>query len=944
MRKSSKKRRSSASDIKAGVKAVKTTTELIQLREEDRISVDEFAEKVSLNADLFSKRWLIVFALLVKNRSIRNKELLSACKDLEITGKKTEKLNDIRGILKKFEELGLICSFKVQTFSIYLSNLRSFYTPEEAFDAIPNGSVDAVINRLRQSSKSIQLKVLAKNFEKLIGANLLETLLEFYVEKGVIYKHSNGYRLTRLGVEYGFDETAIQTLDTMALENAAALKRRVEAAKFRFGTLSEISDAQRRDLEKKEVSTIVLPGRKLLRISALGEVLYGNQFSANALIERWLQLATESKDKPHIILATGLVQGNFLGYRVDKNRILTQEDYLSEIGPQFSAADLLLTKLEELAETRVFYQQGDDDWDLAKNYALIARAAEGGAANYGVANLSPEATRFLINRDFYRKLEIQWELIQKYMYLTGHSLRNAAEVAELIGVEKSEYRLIIEILAAREANQPIPDIYKKVVDFSALDGNIVGKRYVTPDPLVMKFGPFVIQAVHNLAFSDVTQYADSMLIPEMNIRARQALGEETPNIFLDFHQERFYLARIGDTLVMNLPGLQDTRLATQWRMKSYNTKVLSSKSHRQVTFRKEPSVPGITSLEISDDGRIRINILNQKILGVIDASKDEPEVVDRVCYVSDTQFGSITARPEFLVKYMDYCLYGNRSNILISNGDIIQGVNYPQFFAENRPDRLVSIDSQERFMLKVMAPLIVDAPVLRNFKSQLGNHEWNTFGAGITGQNNLKVLEMYVRGYFEGLQKAGKLDRAIDVSMMSRIRFLKSGNPLGDPMNHPYTAIPLPSGYKVGVQHMWQSNGGRTPAEQMIRWVRKMAHGASDLHLMFGGHWHSLWMAMVWNILMVQVPACAGISGFELQRGLMSQVMFIYTEFSNKKGITIEIVPWQFLDEYKCQSPFYMGKDEDLRLPERGTAEYNHGRHSKLIESMIDDITFYTEV
>jgi hypothetical protein len=92
------------------------------------------------------------------------------------------------------------------------------------------------------------------------------------------------------------------------------------------------------------------------------------------------------------------------------------------------------------------------------------------------------------------------------------------------------------------------------------------------------------------------------------------------------------------------------------------------------------------------------------------------------------------------------------------------------------------------------------------------------------------------------------------------------------------------------------------------------------------------------------MAASAGQSGYELHRGLMSTVMFTLVEFDNREGVTVEFVPWEFLQDYKMQSPFYKGKDELLRRPKPGTVDYKHGKMSPFIESTIDDLTKYIEV
>lgn len=579
--------------------------------------------------------------------------------------------------------------------------------------------------------------------------------------------------------------------------------------------------------------------------------------------------------------------------------------------------------------------------------ARVLQLGEGKWWNYGMntSSLSAELKRRLAISEYYKKLQIQWETVIPYQYRIGRSLFNADEVKQLIGVHKSEYRLIIEILVAKRNNFSYPKDYEKVVNAEALFGN-TGKRIITPDPASIWIGDKEIKVVHNLAFSDITQYVDPMLAPEMIMRNLAARGVELPYMLIGCHQERFGAFYLQGHWLISLPGLQNTLPSATMSMKTINTRVLSSKSLRQEMFRHEPVTPGVESIERFKDGRIRYRFWNNRIREIIESQKSQPEVEESVCLLTDLQHGSITMCPELEIRFADYCLYGEKSSRLWINGDVIQGINYCQTFSENRPYRMVSIDSQQRFTEKILSPLIFNAPNLQDFFTWLGNHEWNTFGAGISGVNHLYFLEAKLQGYLEGMKKAGKETPLKNALTISRIRFLNSHNPHGgDIVNWPYFSETV-AGFKAALSHMWRLRGhGRTPIHDASRWMRGLAKTTSDIDIMFGGHLHCFWMGQEAEKIMVQLAAAATASGYDLGLGLLSTVLFTRAIFSNRNGITLEVVPWQFLENnYKLQCPAYLGKDELLLRPKPGTLEFKYGKMSPLIEGLIDELTQYREV
>lgn len=919
---------------------------LIAERESGSISCEIFLE--NLKGELRSY-WSIIAELLKKKKSVRASDLLSRVatknKRIKIAEKVLEhKKNIVKGVLTKFVEWDMLSAFKTGTYYYYVCNLNEFYTPEEVFKLVPDEIkrlVEKVLKpklKIGEKVKPLPFHALYSELKESLNVNLLEALLDYYITKGVIAKNRSGYRLTELGNTYGLDEQSIKTLDAVDLENQLFLQEEKNPG---IVTMDRAKEILAREMGEKTVAPIIISGlaeKESFRLTFLAEILFGNQFTDLKLLEAILQ-----DSKPDVAIASGLVQGVFAGLKVDKRRLLSGA--LGKIGCQYALAGEFNKRLEEISEKIVVNISGDDDWEHAVSVARIIQLSEGKWWNYGVStsSLSAELKRRLAIAEYYKKLQIQWETIGPYQYRIGRSLLNADEVNEIIGIAKSEYRLIIEILVAKRNGFNYPKEYERVVNVEALYGN-VGKRIVTPDPAIIKIGDKTIKVVHNIAFSDITQYVDPMLTPEMNLRALAARGVELPYLLVNCHQERLGAHYLQSHWLINLPGMQNTLPSAEFKMKTFNTRILSSKSLRQETFRKEPVTPGAVNLEILKDGRLRFRILNNKFLKIIESQKSKPEVEESVCLLTDLQHGSITMCPELEIAFVDYCLYGCKSSRIWLNGDIIQGINYFQTFAENRPYRLVSVDSQQRFTDKILFPLILGAPNLKDFFAWLGNHEWNTFGSSISGVNHLAFLEYKLQGYLEGMKFAGKETPLKNALTISRIRMLNSHNPYGDIVNWPYFTDNV-AGFKAALSHMWKIYGrGRTPIHDASRWMRGMAKTSSDIDIMFGGHIHSLWMGMEAEKLMVQLAAAAGLSGFEMGLGVMSTVMFTRVIFSNRNGITIEFVPWQFLENYKLRSPCYKGKEDFLKRPARGTLEYKYGKMSPYIEGVIDELTQYREV
>ncbi|MEK7512641.1 MAG: hypothetical protein AAB601_00385, partial [Patescibacteria group bacterium] len=897
-----------------------------------------------------------------------------------------EDKDTVRGWIKKWVDIGTLIEVKdpVAKCSWYFANEADFYTPAELYKKfVPETEKQRLLDFMHGMPgwTSIQ-KVHRQLYDGKSGEEntaFLETLLEFFVERKLVEVTGKGgtpmCRISGRGRELGLDAASIRTLELSELENRIAVKR--EKRKIKLASLEDVQKALEQDRKEKLVKTIDFrkETRNGFRVALLSEVLFGQQNTDMALLNWALR-----RIKPTFTVATGLVQGNFTGVQMDKYRTLANTSGLDQIDTQFQAAGLLLSELYRRSKDGLFIVQGDDDWYTAWSYAAIAMLAEGKnpwAWGVDMSSLSKELERRMNMAELRGKRKIQWEIMTRYQYLIGstdrRSLLNSEEVYGKIGYWKSEYRLIMEILLSWRYHKPYPKEYEDVVHVDALRAAIndtrLGKVYATPDSLVLTLAgikgrediassPNEFQLTHNTQFSAITQYVDPTFTLEKVMRHFGARGEQTPRFMFDAHQEFLYLTHFHGHWLGCLPGMQNTVVEGKYRIKTFNSFVLGSKSHRQNTFRKSPTTPMVPEIEQLPDGRIRFYFHTNAVKRVVEEQRDKPHEREIVCLLTDLQHGSITMQPESELKFMDYALYGREeglANRCYENGDVLQGFIYPAMPAENRPIRLVTVDAQQRFTNNIQMPMLTQAPKLVDWAAWMGNHEWGIWSNALTGQNALIPMEQYLQGYLKCADDFGiklPLQRAMTVN---RIRLENAGlrdlQPRGaGTINHPYFSVKL-AGFKVAITHMWLPfGGGRTPVDQQRKWLSSMADAASDIDVMFGGDKHSFFMAAEYDKLLVQLAASATQSGYELARGLFSTVYFTIAVFDSRDGIMLEMVPWQFLfDHYKCVSPFLKGKDKDLERPTKDGVPYEQlqfvqGKLSPFIEHQIDEVTRYIGV
>lgn len=893
--------------------SVMNEKEKIKARETKTITAEEFANNLSGKLKL---QWDALSSYLGKNRKIRNQEaaniLPSKSKDVNV------RKNYARGVLSKFVEWEILSAFGMidqkegETHIEYFCNLPGFYEPKEAEGLMSTDKKIIILQAFEE--ETLTLYELSQKVG--MSESLLQEIMDVYVESGIaVKKGKEKYRLSRAMIQMGVSEESIQALSLFDAQKLLREKKEEAALKDLPETLEGCLDLMAEAREKITIkpTPIKIEGDHL-DISFIGNVRFGNFFIDDKFVKKAVCFL-EERIKPNIIVAGGsLVQGDFDGYQSDRKRENIPDVGLNRMGAQIQVYEKLIKRLEGAATDQVFCQLGIEEWKIALQKAIRVVADYSGITLSGLGTYAIEKVKRLYGDDVMNYLIMQGEIVVPYMYRIGRDLLKADKVTELIGDPHDEILLIIFILLFREFNKPIPDKYNKVVNFDALDGDLKdSKRKVTPDNLLFQlpkqFNNRTVQIITNSSFSDITQLLDPIRTLEENLKDLQSQNVKVSDFVFDFNAEKFMATVLnGGTFVCGLPGCHNVEILANHMINSAHSRIFNARSHRQITVRREITKPGIFNVEILQDGRMRFQYVNNRIFDIIEANQNQPELIEKLCYVSDIQIGSITAREEWFIKFLDYALHVWGATYLLINGDLIHGYHYPRFASENRPICLVSVDAQKYFTREILRPLF-PAPYLKCIDIVLGNHDADIWGADITGRNDLEFLQMFL----EELHR--HLDKQVEVVNWSRIRHMGSPNFDGDPLNVPFGwRENLAGGYSYGAQHTWfPKGGGRTPLDKQKRWLKNMGNAARGMDILFGGHNHIFYTGDLNQKLMFQCPGILGGSGFEFARGLMPHSIACLFTFSNKTGITVEFIPMIWLEKYNCVSEYYASKNKDLR-------------------------------
>lgn len=815
------------------------------------------------------------------------------------------------------------------------------YKSEELVNLI-NEKYFKKVGKLLQQVLNFGYTILNKEFlekyeeEVELTAEILQQAIYCFIDAGLVSINAkNQMRLTQKGSHTTLNYNELVD----ALTSSMIAFRYVKLAHLNISRIINITSVD--DLEKlyeqdekdKEIFKLTTSQKEnQLKIMPLSELMVGNQDLDVKFFKRTIaQLkALPQEEKPDLFTIDGIIQGTFKHRQ--KNRRLHLVLNMKKMNSQLSAAKMLIDECRKL-EIQTVYNKGDDDLEvcimntvnalqLIRNISKPQKDKDKVTINYHQLDKLMQDDAW----DFH--LEFQWKVVFAYMLLCGRKLYSADEVAKIFGRRIEEYIMLLAVHECITENKPIPDpFFESVVDVEKLKLVMHGlENYIiTADfNLISEFKngkKKVTWHRHNFHLTEAAMLHDPTKAARAILAQLAAAGKETPDVYVVAHQQQAQGILNGKTFVISTPSFQTANL----NRNSFVSNIKSAQNTRNMMSRRKLAFAGATPYTLTDDGRILVDFYNEQFLDLAYKTNNR----HTICFGSDWQIGSVTARPDLAVKLMDLWFHKTlplNPTFMADGGDHDQGRNYPEMPNENVRMGLIRMHDQSQFDRGVAKNVLSCVP-FENFNNliglgfSLGNHEWNLGGKNghsRTGINQLAVLANTFSDFFEY-----KLNKDIPVKLYDKVA-TKSGEHF-----NAWIGKETIAGYGVVFQHMILEKGGKgsggVPASQGKTLVEGLGHVVEDFNIVLTSHYHHPHYFMIANKLFAVNGSIAGLSGYEYARGYYPVIGSILLHLGGGLPPTLEILTLEYLLSYTPQG--YYSRQNLAKLGFEDDKKFNPAIH-----------------
>lgn len=633
---------------------------------------------------------------------------------------------------------------------------------------------------------------------------------------------------------------------------------------------------------------------KSARVMHLTELLYGHKdadlnFAEKALSH--LELLPP-KERPDVVVVSGLIYGGYQHREKNNRRTKTMS-----INEQLGKAKGFIERLQKMGMT-VVYNKSDNDQKIIEDYTYDAVKLLEGVARERDSDRPTSFAAFdrVKQSNLWQKnYEFQWDVVFEYMLRSGRNLLTKEEVRRKGGEEGvEEYLLLLDAHKKLEKGEQLTPLQKKILEVGNIPykGRAQDKLIVTDDynlELETEGKITNLAGRHEFKQTATSMTSNPIKVPARVLSQMEASGKEVPDALIVENQQRSVSVMHGKTLIMSTPGM------TTYNFDSSSfARVPSDKAERMAKTRGEVNIAGIQEVEFHDDGRISIHLMNDALMNIA-AKTEEPHAA---IFFSDWQTGSTTARPDLAVKALDYALHSvltKQKGMLFTNGDIIEGRNYPEMPNQNAHMGLVNIDDQEVFVYTMVREILDKMPDevrsnLQGVHITAGNHEWNS-GRKFFGTTH----SMFLKALFSEASKKSfpTALHAYDI-MRAGTSYFKSN-----------TAIAELAEHKVLAQHYMLDGGSGLPINQFVQMLSSSAGPLmKNINLIGAGHWHHFQHMMTSNKIGFISGSLAGLGSYEWWKGINPVIGTTIVHLGGNRPVRIELLTPEFLYNYQCKGAY----------------------------------------
>lgn len=686
--------------------------------------------------------------------------------------------------------------------------------------------------------------------------------------------------------------------------------------------LKDTVDIYEKNAAGREVSTYTLDltDKKSSKTLFMSELLVGHQDSALSEYSRVIgeiEKLPES-EQPDLMVLSGFMQGDFKYFEKPRRSMLVPE--FNSMDTQFHHARNLIRRAQETG-VPVIYNMSDDDHRICEDYTVEAFKMMQGHAKKNKSINWAGVDKLRQHPMYYKHLQFQKEVAFPYCLRSGRRLYDANEMSDQTDGEISidEYYILYNQWEAEQGGRPdlVPEAYTEWLEEVA--------KTQLPELIITDDVNVEMQTegkTRNIAVRHYTGYSNKPMyrnhLASSKAWAGSIKGEgDSVDLFVTQNNHESVGTSLGsDTWVVSTPGLIDPRKFTQSR---------SSRTHapgdisRRLLARGRPTHPGASMYELTDDGRQILTVFNKELLDKAD-SLPERLTIAEIC---DLQFGSISARPDILVKYLDIVrerAIGSGAIALFFGGDHLHGSNYRNFKNESQATGLIAMGSQEDFGIKLFRTAYNDVTpeelkAIQRVMVQPGNHEWNSgTERGDTAHGYYFTAGM--RSVFERMYtRAGYSDEEIDKLVQSHEAMITGDGEYLTGTN----AVTYFGAYGALLRHYMLDRGASSSGGEPIYQANALAYGGSagmlkDVDLYMAGHFHHPQFGVFGNKLAVIGGSMAGVTDFEFNRGYKATIAGQLIHIGGGLPVQVEFISDKALHSHTVKH----GGFTDAALKEEG--------------------------
>ena len=672
--------------------------------------------------------------------------------------------------------------------------------------------------------------------------------------------------------------------------------------------------------ERTHVETLGIETlRPSVNILYMSELLVGHQDSAVEFcldtIDRVKTLPADMK--PDLVVMSGLMQGDFKF--LEKSRRATLVPGLDGMNQQFKYARQILDKASEIGRP-VVYNMGNDDRRIAEEYNMeVFRKMDKLSKEHGKhqksTGVKPEDVMGALTIDKLRTnphwnehLAFQIEKVFPYCLMAGRRLYTSDEMTEKTKgrIKTEEYFTLWDIEQRLKNHEELLHSQKRwlkkvkkeqntdvmITDDVNLNVKTTGHEYVD-------------WVRHNLGFSSQPMYQSHMKVATEALGQRAANGRSAPDMLVTQHAQEDVGVSADNHWIISTGGMIDA--SRHLETKGSKSDAAGDVSKRLTRTRRRTPSPSATTHERTDDGRYIVTLFNNALYEKSDSIPERMSIAE----LCDFQTGSITARPDLLVKYLDYIrvhAMGERATALFFGGDMLHGRNYPHFPSESQLTGLMAMDSQETFNLSLFQNAFAGASrtelsSLKKVLVQPGNHEWNSGTLKMHGYS----FVTYMRSFFEKtLARGGYSDQEISQIVKTHEAII---TPKGEYATSS-TGVEYFGAMGVLIKHYMIERGGKGSGDLPVYQGNAFASNnlTENVDVMMSGHWHHPQYGVFGDKLVVVGGATAGLSGYELDRGYRPTISGTMIHLGGGLPPQVEFISEQALHSHKIEKGNFTDK------------------------------------